>query len=158
MITRLSISTSGLCVAIALTTIVPGSYEAAVNGNVSGGGSALISGSATGELVGASSADAKFDFSAVGTPQLDHSADFTGAVSRLAPGNQLDLHDILFGASTTESYTANQAGTGGTLTVSDGVHTANIVVLRQYSGAGFTTSIDNGGGTLVTYPDPHSLA
>jgi hypothetical protein len=68
--------------------------------------------------------------------QLDHSADFTGTVSGLASGNQLDLHDILFGASTTESYTVNQAGTGGTLTVSDGVHTVNIVILGQYSGAG----------------------
>jgi hypothetical protein len=48
-------------------------------------------------------------------------------------------------------------GTGGTLTVSDGVHSANILILGQYSGAGFTASIDNGGGTLVTYHDPHSL-
>ncbi|MEH2568849.1 Ig-like domain-containing protein [Bradyrhizobium sp. AZCC 2289] len=126
------------------------------NGNVSGG-SALISGSATLEFAGASSADAKFDFSALGTLKLDHSVDFTGTVSGLASGNQLDLHDILFGASTTESYTANQAGTGGTLTVSDGVHTANIVILGQYSGNGFTTSVDNGGGTLVTYHDPHSV-
>jgi hypothetical protein len=63
---------------------------------------------------------------------------------------------VLFshGAATTESYTANQAGTAGTLTVSDGVNTANIVILGQYSGAGFTTSVDNSGGTLVTYRDP----
>jgi hypothetical protein len=78
-------------------------------------------------------------------------------VSGLADGDQLDLHDILFGAATTQTYTANETGTGGTLTVSDGVHTANITILGQYSGAGFTTSVDNGGGTSVTYHDPHSL-
>jgi hypothetical protein len=50
--------------------------------------------------------------------------------------------------------------TGGTINVSaiDGVHTANIVILGQYSGAGFTTSVDNGGGTMVTYHDPHAIA
>jgi hypothetical protein len=50
--------------------------------------------------------------------------------------------------------------TGGTISVSaiDGVHTANIVILGQYSGTGFTTSVDNGGGTMVTYHDPHAIA
>jgi hypothetical protein len=50
--------------------------------------------------------------------------------------------------------------TGGTISVSaiDGVHTANIVILRQYSRAAFTSSVDNGGGTRVTYHDPHSIA
>ncbi len=50
--------------------------------------------------------------------------------------------------------------TGGTISVSaiDGVHTANIVILGQYSGAGFTTSVDNGGGTMVIYHDPHAIA
>jgi VCBS repeat-containing protein len=129
----------------------------AVNGDVSGTGSALISGSATLEFGGASSADAKFDFSAIGTLKLDHSADFTGTVSGLASGNQLDLHDIQFGASATESYTANQAGTGGTLTVSDGVHTANIAIQGQYSASGFAMSADNATGTVVTYHDPHFL-
>jgi len=50
--------------------------------------------------------------------------------------------------------------TSGTISVSaiDGVHAANIVILGQYSGAGFTTSADNGGGTMVTYHDPHAIA
>ncbi len=128
-----------------------------VNGNVSGGGSALIGGSATLEIGGASSVEAKFDFSGLGTLKLDHAANFTGSVSGLASGDQLDLHDILFGAATTMNYTANQVGDGGTLSVSDGTHTANIGILGQYSGAGFTTSADNGGGTVVAYHDPHSL-
>jgi hypothetical protein len=128
-----------------------------VNGNVSGGGSALIGGSASLEIGGASSIEAKFDFSATGTLKLDHAANFTGSVAGLASGDQLDLHDILFGAGTTATYTANQTGDGGTLSVSDGTHTANIGILGQYSGAGFTTSAENGGGTLLAYHDPHSL-
>jgi hypothetical protein len=33
--------------------------------------------------------------------------------------------------------------TGGTICAIDGVHSANIVILGQYSGAGVTTSVDN---------------
>jgi hypothetical protein len=47
----------------------------------------LISGSATLEFGGASSVDAKFDFSALEKLQLEHSADFAGTVSGLASGN-----------------------------------------------------------------------
>jgi hypothetical protein len=42
-------------------------------------------------------------------------------VSGLVDGNQLDLRDILFGAAATQIDTANEAGTGGTLSVGGGV-------------------------------------
>ena len=126
-----------------------------VNGNVSGSGSALISGSATLEFSGSASTDVKFDFSSIGTLKLDHAADFTGTVTGLTGNTQLDLHDVVFGSATTESYTANQTGNGGTLSVSDGVHTANIALEGQFSEAGFGISADNISGTLVTYHDLH---
>ncbi len=50
---------------------------------------------------------------------------------------------------------ANQAGTGGTLSVTDGAHTANIGLLGQYDPAGFQTEADKGIGTLISY---HHLA
>src|SRR6267154_6832916 len=61
------------------------------------------------------------------------------AVSGACAGVRLNL---AFGAGTTASYVANQAGTGGTLSVTDGVHTANITLLGQYDPAGFQTEAD----------------
>jgi hypothetical protein len=47
----------------------------------------------------------------------------------------------------------NGNGGGGKLTVGDGVNAANLALLGQYAAAGFSTSVDAGGGTVVTY-DP----
>ena len=69
--------------------------------------------------------------------------------------DDLDLLDVAFGAGTTASYAANQAGTGGTLSVTDGVHTANITLLGQYDSAGFQTEADKNTGTLISYHDFH---
>jgi len=49
------------------------------------------------------------------------------------------------------SYAANQQGTGGTLTVSDGTHTANINILGQNTADGFQAADDHHNGTLISY-------
>lgn len=46
---------------------------------------------------------------------------------------------------------ANEQGTGGTLTVTDGVNTAQVQLLGQYDAAGFTATADAGSGTLIEY-------
>jgi hypothetical protein len=76
-------------------------------------------------------------------------------VSGFNGDDHLDLLDVAFGAGTTASYAANQAGTGGTLSVTDGVHTANIAFLGQYDAAGFQTEADKNTGTLISYHDFH---
>ena len=53
-----------------------------------------------------------------------------------------------------QGYTANTAGTGGTLTVKDGGLTASIAMLGQYIASGFVTKTDGSGGTAVTYKPP----
>ena len=58
---------------------------------------------------------------------------------------------LRFGSSPTMTYSANQDGTGGTLTVTDGVDTAQIDLVGQYDAAGFTASADVGTGTLIEY-------
>ncbi|SFJ27870.1 calcium-binding protein, partial [Bradyrhizobium sp. Gha] len=127
------------------------------NGDVSGG-SALISGSAKLEFADAASSEVKFDFGAAGTLQLDHSVAFTGSVSGLSTTDQLDLRDIVQGSATTATYTANETGTGGTLSVSDGVHTANVAILGQYTADDFEIAADGSGGTLIKSHDPSSIA
>ena len=54
----------------------------------------------------------------------------------------------------TLGYAANAGGTGGTLTVSDGTHSASLALLGQYAAADFATAADTSGGTVVTLADP----
>jgi len=92
-----------------------------------------------------------------GTLVLDNSAGFTGQVSgfagdgTVANSDAIDLKDVNF-ATATETYTENSAGTGGTLTVSDGTHTANIDFAGNYGLANFRFSSDATGGTLIIDP------
>ena len=75
-------------------------------------------------------------------------------MSNFGAGNQLDLADIGFVAGASMSYAENLQGTGGTLTVSDGSHTANITLLGQYAADGFQASDDHHAGTLIAYHPP----
>jgi hypothetical protein len=65
------------------------------------------------------------------------------------PHSGIDLPDIAFGAQTTLAYAEDAAGNGGTLTVTDGRHTAAIALLGDYMAGSFVTAADGHGGTLV---------
>ncbi|WP_244098726.1 beta strand repeat-containing protein [Burkholderia ambifaria] len=125
-----------------------------IHGDVTGAGSATISGGATLEFGGASAENTTFADGAAGTLKLDYSAGFTGTVSGFGAGDALDLTDVLFGDHTTLSFTANDTGTGGTLTVSDGAHTAQVALQGNLSGGSFQLSHDQGSGTVITYVPP----
>jgi hypothetical protein len=84
-----------------------------------------------------------------GTLQMDQSQAFTGTIAGFTGADQLDLTDIGWGANSSLAYHANSAGTGGTLSVGDGVHVANLTLLGQYSAANFSISGDGRGGTIV---------
>ncbi|MBP0595350.1 Ig-like domain repeat protein, partial [Paraburkholderia sp. LEh10] len=123
-----------------------------VHGDVTGNGSAMISGAATLEFGAASAGNMTFADGAAGTLKLDQAAGFTGTVSGFAAGDALDLADVLYSDHTTLSFAASN--TGGTLTVSDGVHTANISLQGNLSAGGFHLAHDQGSGTIVTYVAP----
>nr|QIG91066.1 hypothetical protein G6P99_00015 [Bradyrhizobium sp. 6(2017)] len=129
----------------------------AAEGEVTGSGNALISGAGTIEFGAASAAGVTFDVTAAGHLILDDAFHFSGTVSGLDGNDDIDIKGISFGAGTTLNFTENQAGTGGTLTVSDGAHTANIVLLGQYDPNGFAEKADTTNGTVITY-DPHHIA
>jgi hypothetical protein len=78
----------------------------AVHGDVTGGGSATISGVATLELGGTSDVNTTFADNGDGTLKLDHSSSFSGTISGFNTGDSLDLADILFGSDTTLSFSA----------------------------------------------------
>jgi trimeric autotransporter adhesin len=83
---------------------------------------------------------------------LDQSSAFSGTISGWQDGVQLDLGDIAFNDTTSLAYAANAGNTGGTLTVSDGVHTASLQLLGQYSAADFALAADGNGGSVITNP------
>jgi hypothetical protein len=79
---------------------------------------------------------------------LDESWGFTGKVANFRGQDFIDLADITFGAQTTLGYAGN--GTGGTLKVKDGVHSARIALLGSYMASSFAAASDGHGGTLIS--------
>jgi len=128
-----------------------------VEGNVSGNGSALISGSGVLELGGASAQNIVFTPGSIGTLMLDHGFDFTGVVSGMTSNDHIDLLDFNVNG-TTLNYTPNADNTGGILSVTDGTHTASIALSGQFDPAGFLEEPDKGHGTLISYHDGFHLA
>jgi hypothetical protein len=94
-----------------------------------------------------------------GVLKLGDSRAFTGKVAGLSKTgtNSLDLVDIGFVSGTTKaSYSGTTAS--GTLTVTDGTHTAHIVLVGNYTVSTFTVSSDGHGGTSVVDPAIRGLS
>src|SRR5262249_60243407 len=85
-----------------------------------------------------------------GILQLDQSARFAGTVAGMTGQDTLDLRDISFATIQSPAYSGTS--TGGTLTVSDGKHTAQIALQGNYLASTFVASSDGHGGTNVVDP------
>ena len=85
-----------------------------------------------------------------GTLQLDNSPTFSGTVVGLLGQDKLDLRDINFATVQTPNFSGDSSG--GTLHVTDGLHTANIALLGSYLSSTFAASSDGHGGTSVVDP------
>ena len=109
------------------------------------------------EMGGRFSENITLDPGAHATLKIDHAADVRGTVAGFGSNDVLDLADLAFGGNTTLGYAANSNDTGGTLTASDGTHTANIALLGQYTAASFVMSADGFGGTLIHDVAPATL-
>ncbi|WP_260963154.1 beta strand repeat-containing protein [Pseudomonas citri] len=120
-----------------------------IHAETTGAGSATISGSATLEFAAASDQNVTFDSGAAGTLKLDASTAFSGSVSGFTTGDKLDLGDIAFGANTQITYAANDTGTGGLLTVSDGAHSTQITLNGQYAATGLQANAEGSGSELA---------
>ncbi len=120
-----------------------------VHADASGAGRATISGSAILEFGAASDQHVTFDSGAAGTLKLDESTAFSGSVSGFTAGDRLDFGDIAFGANTQITYAANDTGTGGMLTLSDGAHLTQVAMNGQYVAAGLQANAEGGGSELA---------
>ena len=108
-----------------------------------------VSDGATVEIDGASTQSVAF-LGTSGALLRQDASGFTGQVSGLAEADALDLADVHYGANTTAAFSGN--ANGGTLTITDGSHTAQIAMLGDYLGSGWTLSSDGNGGTVVVDP------
>jgi hypothetical protein len=109
----------------------------------------VVSNGGAAEIEGASALPVTFAGS-TGSLTLDNSLGYTGQVSGLSGSDSIDLADIAYGANTTASFSGNSLG--GTLSISDGGHTANIALQGNYLSSGWTLSSDGNGGTVVVDP------
>ncbi len=82
-----------------------------------------------------------------GTLQLDASSAFSGSVAGMSGADTLDLRDIHPATVATPTYAGTSAG--GTLTVTDGSHSANIALLGNYLASTFVATSDGHGGTNI---------
>jgi hypothetical protein len=105
-----------------------------------------IAPSATLELTSAYSDKVTF-LGSTGTLQLDNSTSFSGTVAGLIGQDTIDFTDIDPVKVQQPSYSGTS--TSGTLTVSDGTHTANIALLGNYMASIFVAGSDGHGGTSV---------
>ncbi len=89
---------------------------------------------------------------ATGVLELHKSQTYTGTITGLSKtgGSQLDLADIVFGSKTKATYSGT--ATSGTLTVTDGTHTAHIKLAGDYTASTFVVASDGHGGSLVHDP------
>ena len=135
-------------------TVASGGAEYVSSGGTLNG--ATLSGGFLEVRSGASVGSSTVGFAGGGTLQLDDSQHFNGVISGFGVPGGIDLRDIAFGSGTTLGY-ADSGGGSGTLTVSDGTHTATINLLGQYTAANFNKQTDGHGGTLITDPPVQGL-
>jgi hypothetical protein len=85
-----------------------------------------------------------------GTLKLDDSLAYTGLVTGLAGSDAIDLADVSYGIRTRVSFVGNASG--GTLTITDGVNTANIALQGDYLSSSWDLVADGNGGTTLVDP------
>jgi hypothetical protein len=101
------------------------------------------------ELASAFSGQVSFT-APTGVLKLLNSESFAGTVAGMSGQDAIDFADI--DATKVQQPTYSGTASGGTLTVTDGSHTANIALLGNYLVSTFVTSSDGHGGTNVVDP------
>ncbi len=116
-------------------------------GEVTGAGSAVVN---AGILVFDSSFNENVAFTGeTGKLKLAQSQAYAGQVSGFSQAGLTSLHlgDIAFLSSAEATFSGT--ATSGVLTVTDGIHTAHITLIGDYTGSTFVTSSDHHGSAIV---------
>ena len=135
--------------------LVENSAKAIITTSISGTGAFTLMNSANLELGAAVSENVTFASGAVGTLKLDKSvtSPYTGTVSGLTQNNAIDLADLTYAAGKMKAmFSENTAGTGGTLTVTNGTNSVQLKLAGNYTTSTWNLSKDGSGGTKVVDP------
>jgi autotransporter passenger strand-loop-strand repeat protein len=137
-------------VAAATTVSSGGVLLVSSGGSIAGGLTIADGGLAT--LSGKMTAGQTVSFTdAAGELQLFNLAGFNAKIAGMSgPGQKVDLGGFAFSSGETVTWT--QAGTSGTLTVSDGAKVANLTLIGTYVTSDFALAGDGHGGTFVSDP------
>jgi len=153
--------------------VLEGGYELVASGGTVSG--ATISAGTLEVASGGTIAKSEVAFAGAGTLQLDGGTGSGWHVAGFGTGDQIDFRDIAFTGGTTSTngkkgatgevtFTETAINVSGTLTVTDGVNTANVTLLDQYTAgyfeytaANFTAASDGHGGTLITYTSASTI-
>ena len=82
--------------------------------------------------------------------QLDEVGGLAGTANEVGAEQGREVECVAFGANTQLSYSANASGSGGLLTVDDGMHRAEVNLLGHYTVEDFQVT-DGEAGTQVSY-------
>jgi hypothetical protein len=119
---------------------------------VDGSGAIVVFGS-TVDLNNSNAASDDVTFNGAGTLEVDSSPSdgsqiYTGTISGFGGGEAIDLTQLTYSPNETLSWTQGNNG-NGTLTITDGGTTENIVLAGTYTNANFSLAPDSGSGTTV---------
>jgi hypothetical protein len=131
----------------ALESLEPGFHQD-LNGDGLIGPSTIGAGE-TLEVISIYSGQVSFTAS-TGILELLNSSTFAGTVAGMTGKDTIDFADI--DPTKVQQPTYSGTASGGTLTVTDGSHTANIALLGNYMASTFVASSDGHGGTNVVDP------
>ncbi len=114
----------------AIGATINGGYDYVASGGVA---SATTISAGAMELASGAAADSVTFIAGGGTLQLDDLVHFGGLIAGFGQPEQPDLSDIGFGANTQVSFAESGDNASGTLTVTDGVNSANLTLLANMS-------------------------
>ena len=88
-------------------------------------------------------------YGAGGTLNILAAASFAAGIGGFGEGDTIDLRNVAFGSTTTVHYAGD--ADGGTLTVSDGTHTAKLRLIGNYTSGSFADASDGSRFTQITF-------
>ncbi|MEQ6289382.1 beta strand repeat-containing protein, partial [Vogesella sp. GCM10023246] len=116
---------------------------------VSGQGSALISGAGSIDFAAAADSDVSFADGGNGSLLLGDAANFSGRIIGLESGDHLDLTGLAYQDGLRLDYVGNASGTGGLLTISNGSDSSSLMLIGHYQAGDFQLGSDAAGHTVV---------
>lgn len=82
---------------------------------------------------------------------LKNASDFHGTIAGFGADQTMDLRSILDGSGPAPSFAYTGNSSGGTLTLSDGTHSASLAFNGSYAASGFHLASDGHGGSSISY-------